>query len=334
MRAEQFKTMGEGVARTLLHHVPPETEAWLLKRGIERILISTHYEYAPHFWETIGEYAASGGFVIVQNHTSNADILAGNLLANRVTQKVNRTVPEGQRMQGFIEPFALSLKNGTQGEMSQTYSKVEPLIKMLRVQTNPTPTLNDILHDRIKTYQDYVDYHRESTRKMRDAAILERRGIILPPEATVQGGRINPDTGDIYGMQVFTPGAIRQALKTVTAKNDFGILIPVAISGGYKVLNSETNGVTLPALLVGLGPSKQSLMTVRVGEPIVYRKSHIRGLDAERQDYKVGTIIARMLDPHERGVYGDPEVFDLALAEYKDKQVRAQEILRNLRPAA
>lgn len=334
MSLEIAKNAGEGLAKTILHNVPPETESWILKRGIEKILLTTRYEYPPNFWETIEEYASISGFVIVQNHTSNADILAGNLLANRITQRVNKVVPEEKKMGGFIEPFALSLPENGQGEMSRFYSEVLPLINRLRVETDPTPTLNDILSGRIRTYKQFVNAHNESTRRMREAAIEERKGIVLPAEATVQGGRINPETGEIFGMQVFTPRAIRQALRTVTIANDNGILIPVGISAGYKVLNSETNGITLSATMVGFGVSKQAIMTVHIGSPIIYKKGEIRNLDSEELDYNIGTTIAQMLEPHERGVYSNREAFKVAIAEYKKKQQKGETIIEALRQAA
>jgi hypothetical protein len=334
MSLEIGKAAGEGLAKNILHHVPSETESWLLKRGIEKVLLATRYEYPPNFWETVEEYASSSGFVIVQNHTSNADILAGDLLANRITQRVNKVVPEAKKMGGFIEPFASSLPENGQGEMSKFYLEVLPLINRLRVETDPTPTLNDILSGRIKTYKKFTDTHNKSTRRMREAAIEERKGIVLPAEATVQGGRINPATGEIFGMQVFTPKAIRQALRTVTITNENGILIPIGISAGYKVLNSETNGITLPATLVGFGASNKVIMTVHIGNPIIYKKGDIRNLDSEDLDYDIGTKIAQMLEPHERGVYSNREAFVVAITEYKNKQNKAEAILEALHQAA
>jgi len=318
------------LAGTILHHVSPETRGWVLKRGIEKILLATPYEYPAGFWGIIREYASNGGMVIVQNHTSNADILAGDLLANRITQRANSVVPEEKKRKGFIEPFALSLPEGGQGEMSMFYNDVQPLIKRLRVEPVPTPTLNDILKGRI-TDQQFLEYHRESTRRMREAAIEERKGIVLPAEATVQGGRVNPDTGEIFGMQIFIPGAIRQALRIVTIENDYGILIPVGVSGGYKVLDSQTNRITTPATLVGLGWSKEAIMTVHVGEPIVYKKSDIRGLRSDSLDFQIGTTIAQMLEPHERGAYSSPEAFTIALEQFKIKQAKEKAALAALR---
>jgi hypothetical protein len=218
--------------------------------------------------------------------------------------------------------------------MSKFYLEVLPLINRLRVETDPTPTLNDILSGRIKTYKKFTDTHNKSTRRMREAAIEERKGIVLPAEATVQGGRINPATGEIFGMQVFTPKAIRQALRTVTITNENGILIPIGISAGYKVLNSETNGITLPATLVGFGASNKVIMTVHIGNPIIYKKGDIRNLDSEDLDYDIGTKIAQMLEPHERGVYSNREAFVVAITEYKNKQNKAEAILEALHQAA
>ena len=169
---------------------------------------------------------------------------------------------------------------------------------------------------------------------MREAAKKKRKGIVLPAEATVQGGRINPETERIYGMQVFTPGAINQALRMVPKENEHGILIPVGVSAGYKVLNSETNEITLPATMVGLGASKQAIMTVHVGNPIIYRKGDVRNLDSADLDYDIGTTIAQMLEPHERGVYSNREAFDVAIAEYKKKQDKAEAIIEALRATA
>jgi len=331
MSLEIAKNAGEGVAKTILHAVPPQTEGWLLKRGIEKILLTTRYEYPPHFWETIDQYAANSGFVIVQNHFSNADILAVDLLANRITCRVNRTVPEDKRMEGFIEPFADSLPEDTQGEMSRFYKEVLPLIKRLRVETGPTPTLNDILNDRIHSYEKYKHDIEKSSGRMKEATSKERKGIILPAEATVQGGRIDPATRDVCGMQVFTPNSVKLALYSVTEVNEYGIIIPTAVSYGYKVLNSETNGITLPATLVGLGISKQVIMTVHVGEPIIYKKDNIKGLNSEELNYQIATTIAQMLEPQERGVYSSREEFDIALAAYMDKKRRADEIIKGLR---
>jgi hypothetical protein len=331
MSLEIVRNASEGIAKTLLHTVPPQMEGWLLKRGIERILLTTQYEYPPHFWETIDQYAANAGFVIAQNHFSNADILAVDLLANRITCRVNRTVPEEKKMGGFIEPFADSLPEDTQGEMSRFYKKVKPLINRLRVETGPTPTLNDILNNRIHSYKKYKDDLEESSKRMKEATSKERKGVILPAEATVQGGRIDPGTGDVYGMQVFTPNSVKLALYSVTEANDYGIIIPTAVSYGYKVLNSETNGITLPATVVGLTPIKQAIMTVHVGEPIIYKKSDIRGLNSDELNYLVATTIAQMLEPQERGVYSSQEKFDIALVEYMDKKRRADEIIKGLR---
>lgn len=331
MRLEIAKNAGESVAKGLLHAVPPRTESWILKRGIEKILLTTEYIYPPNFWETIDEYAANGGFVIVQNHFSNADILAVDLLANKITNRVNNTAPQDKKMGGFIEPFADSLPEDGQGEMSKFYKMVKPLINKLRVETNPIPTLNDLLNGRIHSYEKYKADLEKAQERMDMATSEERKGVILPAEATVQGGRINPETEEIYGMQLFTPNSVKMALSSVTQTNEYGIVIPVAVSGGADVLNSETNGITLPATLVGLGISKQILMRVHVGMPIIYRKSDIEKLDPKTVNYEVATTIAQMLDPKERGVYGSQETYEAALKAYMEKRLQAKEIIRKLR---
>ena len=331
MSLEIAKNAGEGVAKTLLHLVPDKTEGWILTRGIEKILLTTEYEYPPNFWETIDQYAATGGFLIVQNHFSNADILAVDLLANRITCRVNKTAPENKKMGGFIEPFADSLPGDTQGEMSKFYKKVKPLINKLRVETGPTPTLNDILNGRIHSFEKYKQDQEKSSGRMKEATSKERKGIILPAEATVQGGRIDPTTGEICGMQVFTPNSIKLALYSITEANEYGIIIPTAVSYGYKVLNSETNGITLRATVGGVTPIKQAIMKVHVGEPIIYKKDDIRGLNSDELNYLVATTIAQMLEPQERGVYSSRERFEIALEEYMVKKRRSEEILKGLR---
>jgi hypothetical protein len=42
-------------------------------------------------------------------------------------------------------------------------------------------------------------------------------------------------------------------------------------------------------------------MAVRVGEPIIFTKKQIKALDPDLLDFQIGTAIAHLVNPEERG---------------------------------
>ena len=292
-----------GLTESILHHVSPERRGKILRGGIERVLCTTPYEFPPDFKEKIQEALLKGPVVIAQNHKSNADILAGAIVAATIVQiSNNKKIPENRKIKGFVEPFALSLDTGGQGQMSTFYYDTLPLLAKLKVEPVPTPTANDVLRGRI-TPEQFEEYHTGSKMRMALAVMKHQKSIIFAPEASVKSGRINPETGKIYGMQEFTPGALHGVLRIATRRTGYASLLLIGVSDGEKVLDSETNKITPRATAVGFGLSFQAIMSVHIGEMIGITNNEVEALDTASLDLRAGRGIAQLLKPEEQGVF-------------------------------
>jgi hypothetical protein len=299
-----------GIADVIIHHVSPETRGRLLRKGLERIIRTTPCGYPPDFGQKVQKAALLGGIVVAQNHMRNSDIPIGIRIAADIVKAANEALPEDRRLKGFVEPYAYSLQNGTQGEMSTFYSDALPLLERLGLEAVPTPTDSDLKKGRV-TQEEFEAGRTKSSRRMAIAVLRDQKFIVLAPEATVKGGNINPDTGDIFGMQEFVPGVLYESLRIAARKTGYATLFTVSVSNSCGVLNSQ-NKITRKATLVGLTPIPPSpipplpilsIMSATVGEPIPFTAAEIEVIGSALIDMRVGTAIARPLKPKERGFY-------------------------------
>jgi len=294
------------VLRYKKHKDTKERHAEITRIGIENILATTIFEFPPDFPQRAQEAALKGPFVAAQNHQRNSDILAGAKAVNYTTEEVNKNVPEDKQIKGWVEYYAASLEQGTQGEMSDEYQEAKPILEKLGIEIVQTTTGSDIRKGRgtIEEAKEKGTDPKTAFRRVTTAVNDEQKSIIFAPEATVEGGSINPETGQIYGMRPFVEGSMYINLMMAARKTGFASFLPISVSGGVNVLRSRDNKYSIRAQIVGSGLRSLALMTVRVGNPITLSREQIKQMGPEGIDIFCGTEIAKRLKPHERGFYG------------------------------
>jgi 1-acyl-sn-glycerol-3-phosphate acyltransferase len=296
----------KGFAESLLNILPRGLKGRLLRSGMERVLYTTKVEFPPDFRENVIAALLKGPIVITHNHKSDADILAADMVAAYIVQIAaeEKIIPENRKTKGYVEPFALSLETGGQGEMSTDYEDSKPLLKKLNVEPIPTPTPNDKKSERV-TPEQIKEWETKAMLRMGLAVIKRHKSIIIAPEASVQGGRINPETNQIYGMQPFVPEALCGTLQLAARPTGYATLLLVGVSDGEKVQNPQNNKITPLATKVGLGLRFDSIMTVHIGAMLGFTSEQLKNIDDAELNLTAGKGIAKLLKPEEQGVYAE-----------------------------
>lgn len=284
-------------AESLLLAVPSEIRGKIIRRGLENILKSTTIEYPEGFGDEVTRLATAGAaFEIVTNHTSHADAFPAAKIGLDFEKNLNPLLQEGQKINGFIMPFALSMKHGTQSRLLTTlFGDLQSVLEQT-LHTTPvfTATNNDILQSRVDG-TNAVSFTRLMIQGVKDG-----KAIIIFPEGRVEGGR-RDGQGNLKGLQEFREDSMQQSLRISTSEKDRVAVIPAGISGGYNVYDPQRKALPLDSFLVGLGFSSKTLFKVKVGMPIVFEKHEIKQLDSKEIDRQIGSAIANLLPPQERG---------------------------------
>jgi 1-acyl-sn-glycerol-3-phosphate acyltransferase len=290
-----------GQAESILLRIPDSLRGGVIRDGVRKIIGFTTYEYPSEYTQKIQEAAQKGPIIVTINHTSHTDFAVAAVITADITHKANKVLSTDKKIEGFVMPLALSLAIGKQGKLlSMLYNELLPLLADFGVEPILTPTENDLIQGRI-TKVEYEKARRKFAKEMLTAVGHKKKSILIAPEGRVEGGRIDEKTGKIKGLQEFRKGSIHQTLRTATSQYDNATIIPIGISGGYKVYDPQGKRLTSEALRVGLGLSFQSLMSVKIGEPIVFSKNEIQSLDSDFLDLQMGRGIAKLLPHEERG---------------------------------
>ncbi len=275
--------------------IPEGIRKPIFKRGMLNILINTGLQYPAGFDRQITELWKDGCAIeIVANHTSHPDAFPAALVGNHVRTIVNSS-GSTDGINGYMLPFALSLKTGGQGSLlDSVFGDTRQLLEDLGTTPVFTATPNDIEKGRVDG-SNTVEY----ARTMIEGA-KQGKGIIVFPEGRVESGR-RDENGNIKGMQRFREGALQQTLRISATDKKRVAVIPVGIAGGYKVYDPETKSLTREAMLIGLGLSNQVLSEVNVGEPFVLDKQTIRNAASEDLDLMAALRIKALLPQAEQG---------------------------------
>lgn len=295
MTKETEQPMGR--AEALLTSVP-FVRGPIVRRGIENILKNTIIEYPPQYEEEVISLGQDGcAFEIVANHTSHADAFPAARIGFELASKVNPHLSFEDQIKGFLMPFALSMDKGTQGKLlTILFNDTKPTLNKLGTEPVFTATDNDLANDRVERANP-VNFTRLMLKGVRDG-----KGIIIFPEGKVEGGR-RDEQGGLKGMQRFRKDSLQQSLRMSTFDKTKVAVIPAGISGGYNIYDPHKISLPKDTFLVGLGRSSKSLFSVRVGMPIVFERQEVREMSSVEIDQRIGSLIAALLPPQERGVY-------------------------------
>jgi len=304
---------GINVVDLFTHHISAETKSRLVRKGMERIVAATQCVYPVDYKRKVQKAVLKGGAMYAQTHERNSDFPVGVNLAAEGMKFANEVLPQDRQIPGIISPFAYSLESGAQGEMSELYDDGIGDLKKIGLEPNPTPTDSDLRKGRV-TKEVYDLGRRKAGIRMARAVLRENKIILVAPEASVQSGDINPNTGKPYGMVELDYDALYVSLRVAAAKTGIATLFIISISNGLGVLNSQ-NIPTKRATFVSLLPDRifpklrrsAAIMKATVSEPIEFTATEIEVVGPALINQRIGRAMAEPLKPKERGVYGEPK---------------------------
>lgn len=185
-------------------------------------------------------------------------------------------------------------------------SNIEPLLKLRQPVyqqsgLNLLPIIRDV--DRTNKYQDSItpQMSLQTRQSLRFYCETVKKGgclIISPFESTLQGGRINPMTGQIHGLQPNKEDGLLNLIK----KNVF--LLPCGIDGSYKVIDPDTHRPSHDFLksLSHSQPSEKSV-TFKIGHLIDPQDPALAGLSSAEIAHQVVLEVAKLISPSAQGAY-------------------------------
>lgn len=233
--------------------------------------------------------------VVIFNHLSHADFgpilkVAGNL--NKIgNPKVNASLI-----------LAKSLATGDQsGMLGDFYRAAEP--KLIKSRVSPIYVTREKDREKYKLPMDSTE--------LRKVIGVVRRGdvLIYCPEGTVEGGRTNPETGELNGLVRVADQTLPTILGKEALKKELAFL-PVAIQGTNEIYNPTTEKVTtdikrdFALQLLHHHPSK--IATATVGKPFTSVDMINDGVDIgnpEEFNTYLMSNIAQNLPEELRGYY-------------------------------
>lgn len=201
--------------------------------------------------------ALNGGrnIVLVTNHQSYFEIETLRHFCDLINQSM------GGNLQAFLEYSAPAVANNV-GPLLQIRNEIylKSGLNMLGIIRN-----SDRNHPIYKTSisEEMEKQDKQSQRTFARAISGHGNLIISPFEATLEGGRINPDTGKINGMQ-----SVDENRLTPFIKRNF-LIIPCGIDGSYHLINPKTHLPSNELIeAITIAPSKNKIVTFKISDII------------------------------------------------------------------
>lgn len=255
------------------------------------------------FNEAYSQYIKGGYFpILLSNHQTHADGIPHAMVADGLTYMAQLADPYRQ-FPGFFLPIATSVETGDQGTFLQN------TLQQLMVPFEKR-NLHLMLYTRNKDSKVYgTPANKISFMKKLMGYFKHGYGLTLLPEASVQGGRTNKETGEIYGMQPFTGANIELILTLLTREEKQPVFIPMGIHGTYRWQSPEKRRAAIkPALILFFTSQEMPPIQVRVGMPLTLDDllSRVQNDDSTQSRSLVdilGYEVAQLVPPEARGVY-------------------------------
>lgn len=139
---------------------------------------------------------------------------------------------------------------------------------------------------------------KQNIRKFNEVLSGSGNLIIFPFESTLEGGRIDPQTQKIKGLQLTDPSCLDVFI------NRNHMILPCGIDGSYKLINPQSHQPSRELIeSILYGKSNQKLVTFRTGSIIDPQYQKDLKLSSEQIGQQIILEVARLLPPESRGVY-------------------------------
>lgn len=167
--------------------------------------------------------------ILISNHQSHADGIPHAFISRKIIVQSDR------QLNGFYLPIAASIETGHQGhDLQKLIIDQKPLLANFGLHMIPVTREKDIVEYSIPT-------NIESIKKIIKSP-QDRFGFVFLPEGNVQGGRINPETGQIYGIsRPKNLGALDLVIRGCHKDGKDFFFLPVGINGSYKIVSPDHN---------------------------------------------------------------------------------------------
>lgn len=257
------------------------------------------YDFEDDKNDFIEEFAqlTKGRFpVIYLNHQSHIDIGPMMEAVDRVNKKLDEPLE-------YNLPVAVSIKK-QQGEVIENYfAAFAPWIEKHNIQLIEVSRNADRQKYNLGKTPETVEELRKT--------VFGKRGMILFPEGTVEGGRTNKITGEKNGMvevrNVQLPSITKTSVETVGREVAY---LPIGVNGGYNIFDVDNNKIPIDAikaiLLSEMPFVKLNLATAVVGRPFTSQELIHDGIDLDSVNEINAFLmkkVARLLPEEARGYY-------------------------------
>lgn len=242
--------------------------------------------------------------VLYANHQSHAD----KLVLSGITQRLAQSGADDQ-FGGFLVPVAVTIESGAQGAYIQQLMVLFETLYRDRGYGPDVPFITD--NDR--QARGAVGNNTESVKRLMDAP-RNRHGLVMFPEATLEGGRIGSN-GNLNGMQdvmqITGSGLIGYPKFWLKRGRGEAVFMPVGISGSYRMYPPDPGRDRIsPEVVMGIsgdGPSAP-IVSISAGNPYTYtelRDEFKEEPDSKRKDHLdlMMRKVAELLPETERGHY-------------------------------
>lgn len=261
--------------------------------------------FEPLAKEAIIEDIEQGYFPIIYlNHTSHYDGRPAAKAGQEILEIANSVLPPEKRYRGFAMPIATSIGTGNQHPLIKGLfeSSIAREIAKAGIKTIPYTRDKDV--EMYGLHSNDLSFFRTMINLVRGGY-----GIVVFPEATVEGGRTNGKNG-IKGMQPFEEKTIRAMAGIALNQGYIPTFIPVGVWGSHNVLSPD-NYMPKPSTLIRavVPPLRKGVVKARVSVPIRWDdlKTHLEILrapfDNDSVNNYLGGKLASLVPEHARGVY-------------------------------
>jgi len=264
-----------------------------IRHWTETVDKGTSIEVASDFDDKFAEAVENDCLIVYEaNHASTYDAEALAL--------VNDATKEATNAQETLLPMAKSQITGDQGFWNFVqYKSTRKLLNKHHIRPIPTTTARDQGSRNMDANpKEYASNMKNGTKNGTPIAVL--------PEASVEGGRINPDTGKLNGMIAFDPNVLRMNYLLARRQGRVLAIEPVSITNSNIVLDPNTKFPQRKALLAGFHHGDPHIVSIYIGAPIRSDRElapYIKDHNWKGASDFIAREIARHLPKDQRGVY-------------------------------